>query len=868
MNRKLIPAALFLLLATTSITAAADQVSPYGSALASYYDGDYAQAEKTLSVLIDEGTEDPRVYYFRGLARYSLKKTDDAKSDFADGARLEATGRSLVNVSRALERVQGRARLLIEDYRTKSRRRSASGPASRQRNHAIREIYADARAAWFRGDAATARKLLDPVIEQGTNDPRLYYFRGLALDKLGESAAARSDFTRAVALETGFDRRIDVDRALERIQGAPRRTLETHRQEALNIVRVQEAERRRRLIAEVRARNAARSGLVVQPATPRPGTAPGASVATNTHTTTPATTPMPGTPTTPGTTATPSVNTPRATVGSAASINLAWLPPETAVVIRISPREIWQSEFARQFHDVAEVKQALAMMQAEIKLSPVDIETITIGGPSPDPAAAAVLAGPAALAGPGALSGADFGKEMVVVARTRLPFDPSVVEGRDEFERADHGGKSYFRPTSETGDEAPSIYIADSRTVVLALEPALQKAIDQGPQTDPRPEFDFLDTSKQFIIGFVPDDPAMLTAEMNVDEDTGSKALNRLGKAAKDNLLGLALSIGVQDSIQIEASFPPATAGLGDSLLRTVRSSAKTEVFAFSLTITQNTMQRIVASAEELGEQIMGAVMQQMIAGGPGNPGAPGNPNIPVVPPNAQPGNNPPAEPPMATRPAGNLTIASAAQISMKTEFDFDKNEQKPKAIELLLDMTGDDAARAAGYGFIELTTAKDNNGTDLVQRVQKASPFSDAPGFIVINRNDFFVKHPDNGCRLVVAFEPPATAPTHIAQAEGTLKLKTVDESQDIVIDDIKSLVGMNIQNDALEAAGYQFKLEETEEDQGDEKVKQWTLTWVNADASKVDELQAGGGEGPQKPDIVDADGNVIMAFNARNFA
>lgn len=105
----------------------------YGAGVHDYYSGNHQQSYDTLSRVVAIGTDDPRVYYFRGLAALQLGRRDEAIADFSEGGDLEAAGWSIRTVSRSLERVQGPDRLLLERSRTRARlaiaqpQRSASG---------------------------------------------------------------------------------------------------------------------------------------------------------------------------------------------------------------------------------------------------------------------------------------------------------------------------------------------------------------------------------------------------------------------------------------------------------------------------------------------------------------------------------------------------------------------------------------------------------------------------------------------------------------------------------------------------------------------------------------------------------------------
>ena len=109
----------------------------YGDGVHSYYAGSFQQSYNFLSRVVEFGTDDPSVYYFRGLSALRLGNEMKAADDFEKGADLEAERGNSRSVSRALERIQGPARMLLEDSRTKARlliakrQGSASGrPAS------------------------------------------------------------------------------------------------------------------------------------------------------------------------------------------------------------------------------------------------------------------------------------------------------------------------------------------------------------------------------------------------------------------------------------------------------------------------------------------------------------------------------------------------------------------------------------------------------------------------------------------------------------------------------------------------------------------------------------------------------------------
>lgn len=91
----------------------------YGEGVHRYFANDLSGADQILSQVINAGSKDPRVYYFRGLVHESMGA--DGTADFTSGARLEAEGKRVVDVGTSLTRVQGRVRTKIEEARRDAR---------------------------------------------------------------------------------------------------------------------------------------------------------------------------------------------------------------------------------------------------------------------------------------------------------------------------------------------------------------------------------------------------------------------------------------------------------------------------------------------------------------------------------------------------------------------------------------------------------------------------------------------------------------------------------------------------------------------------------------------------------------------------
>ena len=90
----------------------------FGNGVHAYFDGDIQGALETLNEAVEQGSTDPRVYYFRGLCRHQLGDVKAAETDFSTGARWERRSRMFAAINNSLERVQGQMRLELEAFRS------------------------------------------------------------------------------------------------------------------------------------------------------------------------------------------------------------------------------------------------------------------------------------------------------------------------------------------------------------------------------------------------------------------------------------------------------------------------------------------------------------------------------------------------------------------------------------------------------------------------------------------------------------------------------------------------------------------------------------------------------------------------------
>jgi len=129
-----LPTSLFALVCAVSFSFASGLIQPprvaaqsvvlaevYGRGVHAYHAGRIIQSYDLLSMAIDSGLEDPRAYYYRGLAAYASGRPEEAKDDWKAGAAVEAQGDFGGSIGRSLSRVQGTIRMELEMIREQAR---------------------------------------------------------------------------------------------------------------------------------------------------------------------------------------------------------------------------------------------------------------------------------------------------------------------------------------------------------------------------------------------------------------------------------------------------------------------------------------------------------------------------------------------------------------------------------------------------------------------------------------------------------------------------------------------------------------------------------------------------------------------------
>ena len=119
-----------------------------------------------------------------------------------------------------------------------------AGAAFAQSNPEAVQLYGQGVHQFNMNRYAEAIAYFDQAEGMETQDPRVFFYRGLSHYRLGDQAAAMADYEKAAAMEqTVAGRSYSVPKALERVQGPDRSVIERYRRAAK---RTWEAEQNKR----------------------------------------------------------------------------------------------------------------------------------------------------------------------------------------------------------------------------------------------------------------------------------------------------------------------------------------------------------------------------------------------------------------------------------------------------------------------------------------------------------------------------------------------------------------------------------------------------------------------------------------------
>ncbi len=176
--------------------------------------------------------------------------------------------------------------------------------------------------------------------------------------------------------------------------------------------------------------------------------------------------------------------------------DMAWLSPNTQVVVSVDVDEVWNSNVVQRIlnnQNAAQLKTGLDELQKKMEQGGFNqgesidsVESFLAGYEDPDKM--------------------DRGPHLMVV-RKKTPWNVDGLKTGENLSEATHNDKTFY----DGGRLA--FYLPDEKTLLVGPTDSVKQALDRGATSNVAEKFSFL-PSGQIVAGYLPDDPAKLTREI------------------------------------------------------------------------------------------------------------------------------------------------------------------------------------------------------------------------------------------------------------------------------------------------------------------------------------------------------------------
>ncbi len=246
-------------------------------------------------------------------------------------------------------------------------------------------------------------------------------------------------------------------------------------------------------------------------------------------------------------------------------IDMAWLPPDSDMVVHARVADAFNSPFVKAVMPAGK-GPGIGNLKDVVGLDPSEIGSVTVGGSGffeqmRRLANFAPMAGfnGGAPAGPGnpgmGANAAPQGTiEAITVLRMIQPIDSKQLQEKLKSTRTDaYQGQTliYFGPPTAANQ---TCFLSGSKVVVMGAERDVKAAIDRGARGTRRADLDFIDATRHVLVVFAPKDPSAFDSN-GPPNPMGGQALANLQTAMKGKLKGVCLGLTCGDSLDASMAF-------------------------------------------------------------------------------------------------------------------------------------------------------------------------------------------------------------------------------------------------------------------------------------------------------------------------
>lgn len=244
------------------------------------------------------------------------------------------------------------------------------------------------------------------------------------------------------------------------------------------------------------------------------------------------------------------------------AIDLAWLPEEAELFIRVEPDELWNAPMLATVRDSETVKsimQQAATQQGGMNLGLDDIDSVTMAGINvTDTYRQRIGVFGNRIGSPELATKADA--KMIGVLRLKKDITPADLGSDAESRKQDHNGNEYY-----TAPDNQAVYLADSRTVIVGHEEQVKLAIDRGPVEPRVSRIDFIDPQHQVVVVVAP--PKLLNTDSQSQQSVaGTSPQQKLQQSLNQNTKAVCFGLSLTSNVDMDVQFQCVNASDAETL--------------------------------------------------------------------------------------------------------------------------------------------------------------------------------------------------------------------------------------------------------------------------------------------------------------
>lgn len=283
-------------------------------------------------------------------------------------------------------------------------------------------------------------------------------------------------------------------------------------------------------------------------------------------------------------------------------IDLAWLPEDADLFVRVEPDELWNAPMLAAVRDnetVRNIMQQATAQQGAVDLGLADIDSVTMAGlDMADTYQQRVGILGNRIGSPEIAKKADA--KMVGVLRLKKDITVADLGSGAESRRQDHNGNEYY-----TAPNNQAIYLAGPRTMIVGHEEQVKLAIDRGPVEPRVNRIDFINPKHQLVVILAP--PKLLKTDSQTQQPAaGTSPQQQLQQSLSQKTKAFCFGLSLNSNIDMDVQFQCFTASEAESLKADVDAMLADMKTKFDTSVSQTPPQ--FADFVAIGQEAMASL--------------------------------------------------------------------------------------------------------------------------------------------------------------------------------------------------------------------------------------------------------------------